>query len=627
MKLLDLSKFKKVSEDKQSATMKHDDGHTMIISVKSLPKIQQEALKRLPLYEGGELKGVHTSSSDTEKPSKNARMPKAEKSMAGESKAGEHIRSNDIKSGGNEKAKAEHTRVLGEMKSLPNPKLQGLAKGGHVEGCQCAQCFADGGEADTDASDSSTPSQPPVVVNVGQPSSPQQVSPAATQAAIPVNVQKPNVPQQNPNVLLPNGSMSAPGAAQTGQEAIQGQQQIDSAKAKAMVSVEQARLRAVQLNAQQDQNNINALKTHADNLAANIKNIDPDAYRKNMSAPDKVATGLGLFLGGFSVPFGGQNFAADFLNKQIDRDIQGQIQNNEKQKTIWGAYNTLYGDQNVASNMAKVSMADAYKDQIDQVAAKLGTPQALVNAQKLKAGLAVTQNKAILDASGNLSNTQNMPSRNQINNNGSNNVAPPQGGPNIRQISAPSNSSDNTPKAKSLIPSDDYADSPLLTPDAQGKLDSMQFGSPQQRANYPKALDQYTQAQQADTVLGQLHEVHQQLFKDAKEGGTAGYLRRHDPSASIPLAGHALSQMFIQPATDNQTNRDYDTNKTRIVSDIANALRGTNVSGGDIQRIVDDNTPEHGDTPKMVAQKERNIRVFIKNSVPKSLLKNEHMSK
>ena len=151
----------------------------------------------------------------------------------------------------------------------------------------------------------------------------------------------------------------------------------------------------------------------------------------------------------------------------------------------------------------------------------------------------------------------------------------------------------------------------------------MQYGNPQVRANYPEAFKQYTKAQQADTILSQLHDVHQNLYKEAQAGGTSGYLRRHDPSASVPVVGHALSLLGIQPATDTQNNRAYETNKTRIVSDIANALRGTNVGGEEINKIVDANTPEHGDSPERVAEKERAIRIFIKNSVEKSMLKNK----
>jgi hypothetical protein len=54
MKLLDLSKFEKVSEDKHTTKMRHKDGHEMTIMVAALPKIHREQLKRLKMAKGGE---------------------------------------------------------------------------------------------------------------------------------------------------------------------------------------------------------------------------------------------------------------------------------------------------------------------------------------------------------------------------------------------------------------------------------------------------------------------------------------------------------------------------------------------------------------------------------------------
>jgi hypothetical protein len=577
--MLDFKDWKKTKEDSKSVTMKHDKGHEMTLLLKGIPGVQKEALKRLPLYEGGDV-GVH----------------KATKEKGGTSEAGEIVRktknlnSTTFKKSMQEPAKEEHRSKLEELQSMPKPKLQGLADGGEVD--------------DSD-------SQPPVTVNVNSGPTP---STAAQQASTPVNVQQPQMPQAPPT-LLPNGSMSAPGTAETAQASAAGQAQVDAAKSNAMVQVEQAKLQAQRQQAQQDQDNLNNLKASTDTVASRIKDIDPNHYMENRDTSTKVGQAFGLLLGGMSTgAHGGPNPAMDYINKQIDRDIGAQKQNNENQRTIYGFYKDLYGNENAASALAKASQIDIYNSQAQKIAQQLGTPQAIVNLQKTQSDLAAAKNKAILDAAGNLSSTPNMPR-------GGGGSAPahaPQNNTNILRTST----SPEAQNEKPLLPPDDYADSPLLSPNAQGTLKSMQYSSPQDRANYPKALEQFTQAQSADRVLGQLHEVHQKLFQDAQAGGSSGYLRRHDPTATIPFAGHAISQMFVQPATDTQNNRDYDTNKTRIVSDIANALRGTNVSGEAIQRIVDDNTPEHGDTPKMVAQKERNIRVFIKNSVPKSLLSN-----
>lgn len=95
--------------------------------------------------DGGKVKGVHTSSSDIDKPA-SGKYAKTEKKMAGSSDAGDYVRdkaeaydeplsSHDKKHNEQriEKAKNEHHKVLGEMKSMPNPKLKGLAEGGEVD--------------------------------------------------------------------------------------------------------------------------------------------------------------------------------------------------------------------------------------------------------------------------------------------------------------------------------------------------------------------------------------------------------------------------------------------------------------------------------------------------------------
>lgn len=78
--------------------------------------------------EGGSVKGVNQSAMEVERP-----QNKTEKSWAGESKAGEHVRSSDIRPDSNAKAKLEHVKTLSEMKSMPKPKIQGFWGGGDTE--------------------------------------------------------------------------------------------------------------------------------------------------------------------------------------------------------------------------------------------------------------------------------------------------------------------------------------------------------------------------------------------------------------------------------------------------------------------------------------------------------------
>lgn len=78
------------------------------------------------LADGGEVKGVHNPSYSRE-------------TDQGQSEAGDATRQAHSKGQGSvfrkglmDRVKAEHHKVLGEMKSMPNPKLKGLSEGGKV---------------------------------------------------------------------------------------------------------------------------------------------------------------------------------------------------------------------------------------------------------------------------------------------------------------------------------------------------------------------------------------------------------------------------------------------------------------------------------------------------------------
>ena len=561
MKGLNFTGWQKVGEDKKTTTLKHKKGHMITLAHSKLPKIQQEALKRLKLADGGQVSP----------PIDPAKAQSAQDSM------------------------------------------------------RQAFKFADGG--DVPAADPKAP----VTVNVNPPAMSQPV-----QSAQPVPVAVPQAPPQ-PNVLLPNGSMNAPTTAQTAQGAAKLGAQVQAAQSAASVpQLQQAISGTANLN-QDAVNNINELKSHTDALADYSKNnpLKENAYLENMGAGGKMKTAIGLILSGGGAGVNGQpNMAYDFLNKQIDRNIQAQKDRFGQKDTIWGAYKDLYGNEQVANNLARTHQLDMLDLQAKQTAAQLGTPAAAANYMKLSSELSSQKNKEILDAAGNLGSIPNNPAK------GSKAAMPDQGfhqaNPNQNLIDqgivAPSHgmagaqASIPSNQENPLIEPDPYADSSILTPNAQGHLDSLRY-TPKAKEEIDQIKNQYTAAQQADTILGQLHNVHQTLYKDAQQGGAGGYFRRHDPTAAIPFIGEGVSRAGIQPLTDTQTNRDYETNRTRIVSDIANALKGSNVSGEEISRIVNANSPEHGDTPEMVAKKERAIRLFIKNNVNKSLLKDWGLAK
>lgn len=83
---------------------------------------RQSMRKSYGYSKGGEIKGVHESPYDSE-----------DKILLGESEAGKMVRRSDLHKENMQNAKDEHHRVYGEIKSMQNPKLKGLAKGGFIE--------------------------------------------------------------------------------------------------------------------------------------------------------------------------------------------------------------------------------------------------------------------------------------------------------------------------------------------------------------------------------------------------------------------------------------------------------------------------------------------------------------
>ena len=88
--------------------------------------------------------------------------------------------------------------------------------------------------------------------------------------------------------------------------------------------------------------------------------IDPKHYQENMTSGQKVGTAIGLFLGGMSTPFTHQgNPALEFLNKQIDRDIDAQRMNMDKAKNmLLGANQEMFHDNVLATNATRIQLND-----------------------------------------------------------------------------------------------------------------------------------------------------------------------------------------------------------------------------------------------------------------------------
>lgn len=511
--------------------------------------------------------------------------------------------------------------------------------------------YAEGGDVAPDQ-------QKPVTVNVNQAPTDQSQAPAAQFAQQPVDVVA-TQPNAASKVMSQDQTLNAPSAVQLEQKAIREQQAVDAAKGAAAANMEQGYINQKSQIAQQEQNNVTAVKQHADEFSGFIRKnpIDNNHWAESQSTGQKVSNALGLILGGFKQGLvGGNNPALDFINTQIERDVASQRARADQQKNIYGAYRELYGDQVAATAAAKASMTDVYAHKAQQIAAQLGTPQAQANADALAAKLAIDKNQLLLETSGRLGTLNvGQPPMTQ--------AAPPAPAPvqtagNEKVQSTPESEIAGAPSWYSKTPigqmyhalnpsnpgivkageketektvntPETYEDNHILVPDASKRLKQMQYGAPAAiKGIMPELTKQFTAADQAEKAAGRLDEVFPKLAAATEKGGVSGRMGRSADSIEGALGGlGTIVSGVLHGVTGTETNRSYDEYQNSLIKYIANALRGTNVSDATIHDFVKTHSPEYGDSPAKIEEKRKEIKQFILDAPETSLLKQHGFSR
>lgn len=113
--------------------------------------------------------------------------------------------------------------------------------------------------------------------------------------------------------------------------------------------------------------------------------IRPDHYLENMGTPKKIATAIGLLAGGMGSAFTGSNPALDFLNKQIDRDIESQKANIALKPTLLGAYAHMLGSVEAGTKMAMATNYGIYASRLREQALKVTDLQTRARLNNLAA--------------------------------------------------------------------------------------------------------------------------------------------------------------------------------------------------------------------------------------------------
>lgn len=131
----------------------------------------------------------------------------------------------------------------------------------------------------------------------------------------------------------------------------------------------------------QFQENYKKYQEDHDNIMHDIQanHISPDNYWKDHS---KLLTGLGIILAGFN-PSDKPNAALDFLNKQMERNLDAQKAEMGKRNNLLSALQHQYGDSVTATTMFNTIQRGMIADKLQQIANQNGGAQAQATAKQL----------------------------------------------------------------------------------------------------------------------------------------------------------------------------------------------------------------------------------------------------
>lgn len=329
---LDLSKFRKVKSDQHSSTLQHPDGHEIKISHKMLSPAMKSGLDKIPMTgpklmaDGGDVE------EDT---------PEKIASDASENEPTKDESHKDERSFADKAANV----MWGGGKPPPQQDLS------------------------------------PAVQNTPSPS--QQNSPELNAANGPATVNAPI--NQDPFGLQASQQqqlqgMQTAGAGQQAEAQAVGQQGAQN------LEQEQNYQTQAQKNLQ-DYNTANApiLKARQD-LMTDIANshIDPKRYLSSLSTGSKIQNGIGLILGGMGAGLThGPNLAYNYLQSQIQNDLDAQKNDLGKKETLLSHNFQQTGDLREAYNMTKLQNNDILASHLRMTADQTSDPIAKARAMQI----------------------------------------------------------------------------------------------------------------------------------------------------------------------------------------------------------------------------------------------------
>lgn len=414
---LNLSKFKKLKEDKHSAILKHPDGHEFHISKQSLTPDHQKELASIPMHydQGGQSGNPIDQVADAENSQNASYDPSMQKQQPVNVVINNHPQGSQEQPGPpqQEPDRFASTQRFGgrnfEKEAIEDPSVPAAAK---MEALQrvAAQNQILQNQRDQESQKNLKAYQEAVQYNqmakqnglppVNVPEAPAMLS--GQSAGVKTASLEDEAPGLDNNQKVPDSGMAVPQAPQDpyGTEAAYNsfnkgiQEKTAGIQGEAAATAEQGKQQAAvyQEGIQKQQETLNNFKQNESHffeqralLQQDYQNghIDPQHYLNSKGAVGKISSAIGLILGGMGGGLTHQaNPALEFLKSQIENDIGAQRSEMDKKHNLLSANSQTLGDLRAGAEMTRINLNDIVSHKIAMAAAQSQDPIAKARAQQ-----------------------------------------------------------------------------------------------------------------------------------------------------------------------------------------------------------------------------------------------------
>lgn len=364
---MDVSKFKKVHSDDKKTILKHPRGHEIVIDHRALSPGMKKQVKELPNYdEGGDV------SDDRAKSAHKLFGKNAERTMSSIDQFPIPPDQQDVAPAQDQSFLERAGGAVGDLEKYGMGVAKQAIVDPYVNMFHGVQDFAHGFM--------NSVSPPEAARAPAQNAAPQAAAPMASLAP-------PEAAPQSPADTDPYGMGAYQNAMVQGlgeqKQGIQQEAAAQGALGKQQADAEREQQQFMQQAQADYQKHYSDLQNEYQGVIKDVQNqhINPNHYMESMSSGKRVATAIGLMLGGLGSAFTGQESIAEkFLHQQIANDIEAQKANLGKSETLLSANLRQFGNLHDATQMTYAMQNGIYAAKLRQAAALTMDPMARARA-------------------------------------------------------------------------------------------------------------------------------------------------------------------------------------------------------------------------------------------------------